>query len=115
MNEMGTQGVSEKLGTLIEGESLFNDGSAIVVFEVFLGELCRLALLRQRLPLVLPSLALPTESGLSYYGVPNINQTPRYFKCVLWSGVFSPACFPSACSSVVPPPPVVESCTPVVC
>lgn len=32
------QGVSEKLGTLIEGESLFNDGSAIVVFEVFLGE-----------------------------------------------------------------------------
>jgi len=29
-------GVSEKLGTLIEGESLFNDGSAIVVFEVFL-------------------------------------------------------------------------------
>lgn len=34
-----SQGVSEKLGTLIEGESLFNDGSAIVVFEVFLGEL----------------------------------------------------------------------------
>lgn len=33
-----SQGVSEKLGTLIEGESLFNDGSAIVVFEVFLGE-----------------------------------------------------------------------------
>lgn len=32
------QGVSEKLGTLIEGESLLNDGSAIVVFEVFLGE-----------------------------------------------------------------------------
>ncbi|CAN0216155.1 unnamed protein product, partial [Discosporangium mesarthrocarpum] len=29
-------GVSEKLGTLIEGESLFNDGSAIVIFEVFL-------------------------------------------------------------------------------
>ncbi|CAM9175603.1 unnamed protein product [Ectocarpus sp. 12 AP-2014] len=29
-------GVSEKLGTLIEGESLLNDGSAIVVFEVFL-------------------------------------------------------------------------------
>ncbi|CAM9476498.1 unnamed protein product [Chrysoparadoxa australica] len=29
-------GVSEKLATLIEGESLFNDGSAIVVFEVFL-------------------------------------------------------------------------------
>ena len=34
-----TQGVSEKLGTLIEGESLLNDGSAIVVFEVFLGKL----------------------------------------------------------------------------
>ena len=32
------QGVSEKLGTLIEGESLLNDGSAIVVFEVFLGK-----------------------------------------------------------------------------
>lgn len=32
------QGVSEKLGTLIEGESLLNDGSAIVVFEVFLGQ-----------------------------------------------------------------------------
>lgn len=30
--------MSEKLGTLIEGESLFNDGSAIVVFEVFIGE-----------------------------------------------------------------------------
>ena len=32
------QGVSEKLGTLIEGESLLNDGSAIVVFEVFIGQ-----------------------------------------------------------------------------
>lgn len=30
--------MSEKLGTLIEGESLLNDGSAIVVFEVFLGK-----------------------------------------------------------------------------
>ncbi|KAJ8598440.1 hypothetical protein CTAYLR_006856 [Chrysophaeum taylorii] len=28
-------GVSERLGTLIEGESLLNDGTAIVVFEVF--------------------------------------------------------------------------------
>lgn len=33
---LGELGVSEKIGTLIEGESLFNDGSAIVVFEVFL-------------------------------------------------------------------------------
>ncbi|KAJ8610285.1 hypothetical protein CTAYLR_009068 [Chrysophaeum taylorii] len=28
-------GVSERLGTLIEGESLLNDGTAIVVFDVF--------------------------------------------------------------------------------
>lgn len=32
------QGVSEKLGTLIEGESLFNDGSAIVIFDLFIGK-----------------------------------------------------------------------------
>ncbi|CAM9416845.1 unnamed protein product [Chrysoparadoxa australica] len=31
-------GVAERLGVLIEGESLFNDGSAIVVFELFLAE-----------------------------------------------------------------------------
>ncbi|KAG5188535.1 Cation/H+ exchanger [Tribonema minus] len=31
------QGVSDKLSTLIEGESLFNDGSALVLFELFLG------------------------------------------------------------------------------
>ncbi|KAG5175835.1 Cation/H+ exchanger, partial [Tribonema minus] len=32
-------GVSEKLGTLIEGESLMNDGSAYVIFTVMLQEL----------------------------------------------------------------------------
>ena len=37
-NKRVSQGVSEKLGTLIEGESLLNDGSAIVVFEVFIGQ-----------------------------------------------------------------------------
>ena len=36
---MITQGVSEKLYTLIEGESHYNDGAAIVIFEVFLGQL----------------------------------------------------------------------------
>lgn len=41
--KLSLQGVSEKLGTLIEGESLFNDGSAIVVFEVFLGKLAFLS------------------------------------------------------------------------
>jgi Sodium/hydrogen exchanger family len=29
-------GVSEKLGTMIEGESLLNDGSAFVIFEIVL-------------------------------------------------------------------------------
>ena len=32
-------GVSKRVGTLIEGESLFNDGTAIVVFNVFFHEL----------------------------------------------------------------------------
>lgn len=35
---MCAQGVSEKVYTLIEGESHFSDGAAIVIFEVFLGE-----------------------------------------------------------------------------
>lgn len=29
-------GASKKLGTIIEGESLFNDGSAFVLFQMFL-------------------------------------------------------------------------------
>jgi hypothetical protein len=34
-------GVSERLGTLMEGESLLNDGTAIVVFNVFYNQLLK--------------------------------------------------------------------------
>ena len=32
-------GVSERLGTLMEGESLLNDGTAIVMFTIFFSQL----------------------------------------------------------------------------
>lgn len=36
---MSTVGASKQLGTIIEGESLLNDGAAIVLFNVFLVEM----------------------------------------------------------------------------
>ena len=38
-NILYTKGASKQLGTIIEGESLLNDGAAIVLFNVFKDEL----------------------------------------------------------------------------
>ena len=37
--QCGISGASKQLGTIIEGESLLNDGAAIVLFNVFLVEM----------------------------------------------------------------------------
>jgi NhaP-type Na+/H+ or K+/H+ antiporter len=49
-------GASQKLGTIIEGESLMNDGTAMVAFEVPYSLLLSLSLFPPSLPFCLPVL-----------------------------------------------------------